>query len=279
MDIWLPTQTGQNAWVSAGCSLSGSGPTYTVTCTSGYGTNFTFSNLQNTQAAGSLYLNGYNKTPYSITVSAVIPGGSTNIQDTWSSGYLDAEYFNRGNQKILTLLRAIKAFHFNRLLYESNTNVCTAGVGGLVSTDDVYVPWIWQIVGTAPQQQCAGIEIGPCGCTGFTSSVWSASTSYLQINSAASLTQLVNNLGIDAIHRTDGYGNIVTVRLLTDKSGNALAAVPSRPKVNYADCLPGGSGSGCTTGAVWSQLPPYTGVAGILSAGTMVYSQKIVYAN
>ena len=279
LSIYLPTQNAQNAWTAAGCSLSGTSPTYNVTCLSGYGTNFTFSGITNTQAGGALYLNGYNKTSYSITISVIIPGGTTSVQDTWTSGYLDAEYFNRGNQKILSLLRAIKSYHYNRLLYESNTNICVTGVGGLASTDDSLVPWVWQIVGTAPQQQCSGVEVDPCGCSNFTASIWSNSTSYLQLNTAATLNQLVNNLGIDATSRTDGYANILTIRLLTDKSGNTLASVPSRPKITYSNCLAGGSGAGCSTGAAWTQLPPYTGVAGVVSGGSMVYSQKIVYAN
>jgi prepilin-type N-terminal cleavage/methylation domain-containing protein len=279
LSVYLPTQNAQNAWTAAGCILSGSSPTFSVACPSGYGTKFTFSNVVNTQGLGALYLNGYNKQSYSITIGVTIPGGSSIVQDTWTSGYLDAEYFSRSNQKILTLLRAIKAYHFNRLLYEGNTNICVVGVGGLASTDDALVPWVWELVGSAPQQKCSGAEAGPCGCSGFTTSVWSNSASYLQIASAAALNQLVNNLGIDLTNRTDGYANMLTIRLITDSAGNTLAAPPSRPKPIYADCLPGGTGVGCSGGGAWTQLPPYSGVAGILSGGSMVYSQKIVYAN
>lgn len=279
LSVYLPTQSAQNAWTAAGCTLTGSSPTFGVTCRSGYGTNFTFSNIANAQAAGALYLNGYTKQSYTLTISVTIPGGTTQVQDTWTSGYLDAEYFTASNQKILTLLRALKAYHFNRLLFEGNTNICVAGVGGLNSTDDALIPWIWQIVGSTPQQQCGGAEVGPCGCAGFTASVWPSGSSNLQIDSAAGLTSLVNNLGIDPTYRTDGYANMLTVRLLTNQSGNIPASVPSRPKATYSDCLPGGTGVGCNTGAAWTQLPPYNGLVGIVSAGSMVYSQKIVYAN
>jgi len=279
LSVYLPTQSARNAWISAGCTLSGSAPTYSVTCLSGYGTNFTFSGILNTQAAGAVYTGGYSKTPYSITISVTIPGGTTAVQDTWTSGYLDAEYFDRSNQKILTLLRAIKAYHFNRLLYESNTNICTAGAGGLASTDDALTPWVWQLTGSAPQQRCSGVEVSPCGCSEFTTSVWTNSTAYLQIDTEAELNQLVNSLGIDTMYRTDSYGNMLTVRLLADRNGNTLATVPSRPKITYADCLPGGSGAGCSAGAAWTQLPPYTGVVGVLSGGSMIYSHKAVYAN
>ena len=279
LSVYLPTQSAQNAWFTAGCTLNGSAPTFSVTCLSGYGTNFTFSSISNTQAAGGVYTNGYSKSPYSVTISATIPGTATAVQDTWTSGYLDAEYYDRNNQKVLTLLRAIKAYHFNRLLFEANTNICATGVGGLSSTDDTQVPWVWQLTGSAPQQQCSGVEVDPCGCSAFTTGVWPNSTAYLQIDTGAELTQLVNNLGIDAVYRTDGFGNMLTVRLLSDKTGNTLPAVPSRPKINYSDCLPGGSGVGCSAGAAWSQLPPYTGVAGVMSGGSMIYSLKIVYAN
>ncbi len=279
LNVYLPTQSAQNAWLAAGCTLNGTAPTFSVTCLSGYGTNFTFSGISNVQAAGAVYTNGYSKTPYSITISATIPGTTTIVQDIWTSGYLDAEYFDRSNQKVLTLLRAIKAYHFNRLLYEANTNICATGAGGLSSMDDTQVPWVWQITGSAPQQQCSGVEVEPCGCSAFSAGVWPNSTTYLQIDTGAELTQLVNNLGIDIVYRTDGFGNTLTVRLLSDKAGNALGAVPSRPKITYSDCLPGGSSIGCSAGAVWSQLPPYTGVAGVMSGGSMLYSLKIVYAN
>ena len=270
LSVYLPTQNGQNAWTAAGCKLTGTSPTFSVTCPSAYGPNFSFTNLANAQAAGAPYLNGYNKQSYSITIGVTIPGTSTPVQDTWTSGYLDAEYYDRSNQKILTLLRAIKSYHFNRLLYEGNTNICVAGVGGLVSTDDALVPWVWELLGSAPRQQCSGVELGSCGCSSFTSSVWPNSASDLQLSSAAALNVLANNLGIDPTYRTDGYGNILTIRLLADSSGNVLSAPPSRPKPIYSDCLPGGTGSGCSQGAAWTQMPPFTGVAGVMSGGSMV---------
>jgi prepilin-type N-terminal cleavage/methylation domain-containing protein len=277
LSAYLPTQSAQNAWTNSGCTLTGTSPTFSITCQSGYGTNFTYSGITNTQAAGAVYTNGFNKTPYSITISATIPGATTTVQDTWSAGYLDVEYFDRGTQKILTLLRAMKAYHFNRLLYESNTNSCAGTTGGLASTDAAMVPWVWELIGSAPTTACSGG--GSCGCSNFTTSIWSNLTSYLQINSASTLSTLVNNLGIDPMYQTDGFGNMLTVRLLTDKLGNILSAVPSSPKATYSDCLPGGTGTGCSTGAPWSQLPPYTGVVGIVSGGSMIFSLKAVYAN
>jgi len=284
LSAWLATGTSRNAWINAGCSITlVSGSLYNITCPSGYGGNITFSNLQNGHTANTHYLNGYNKTPFQLQISVTIPGGSTSVQEVWSSGYLDAEYFERSNQKILTLLRAIKAYHFNRLLYEANTNVCNASTGGLASTDDTLIPWVWQLTAsnaTNAQARCTGVEVSPCGCSNHGSNtVWSNSTAHLQIDTEAELTQIINNLGIDISHRTDGYGNMITIRLLADRDGNQLTTLPSRPKVTYSACLPGGNGAGCSIASVFPQLPPYTGVAGVLSGGTFVYSQKVVYAN
>lgn len=284
LSIWLPTESARRAWMAAGCTVTlSSGSVYSVVCPSGYGDNLTYSNLQNGHTANTHYLNGYNRTPYQIQISVIIPGGSTSVQEVWSSGYLDAEYFERSNQKILTLLRAIKAYHFNRLLFEANTNVCNASTGGLASTDDTLIPWVWQLVAsnaTNAQARCTGVETSPCGCSSHgVSNVWSNSTAYLQIDTEAELNQIVNNLGIDLSSRTDGYGNMLTIRLLADRDGNQFASLPSRPKITYSACLPGGSGAGCSIGTVFPQMPPYTGIAGVLSGSVFVYSQKVVYAN
>lgn len=284
LSVWLPVESARRAWTAAGCTLTlVSGSLYNAVCPSGYGANFTFSNLQNGHTINSHYLNGYNRTPYQLQISVTIPGGSTSVQEVWSSGYLDAEYFEKSNQKILTLLRAVKAYHFNRLLFEANTNVCNASTGGLASTDDTLVPWVWQLVAstsTNSSARCTGVETSPCGCSSHgVNTVWSNSTAHLQIDTEAELNQIVNNLGIDISQRTDGYGNMVTLRLLADRNGDQLATLPSRPRITYSACLPGGSGAGCSIAAVFPQMPPYTGIAGVLSGSSFVYSHKVVYAN
>lgn len=284
ISAWLPTQSGQKAWDTAGCTLtSGGNNNFSIVCQSGYGVDFTFANAANTQTAGGMYLNGYNKTPYAIQISVTIPGGTTNIQETWSSGYLDAEYYEKANQKILSLLRALKSYHFNKMLYEANNNVCTAGAGGLSSTDDALIPWVWQLTATTPtnaQSKCSGIESGNCGCASFTSSIWNNTTAYLQIDTPTEINTILDNMGLDRMYRTDSYGNLLTLRLLADRNGDALTVLPARPKVTYSDCLPSGTAPAtCSTGAAFQLLPPYTGIAGILNSGSWVFSHKVVYAN
>ncbi len=283
IQAWLPTQTAVQSWVSAGCALTTGSIAnyYNIQCTSGFGSLYSFTNIVNAQAQGGLYLNGYNKTPYSITISAAVPNSTTPISDVWNSGYLDAEYFERSNQKILSLLRAIKNYHFARVFYEANNNPCTPSVGGLASSDDSVIPWVWQLTAsssTNAQLACAGVESGNCGCSNFTAAVWSSSASYLQVDTAAEMNTILGNLGLDSKYGSDGYGNMITLRLLADRNGNQLANAPSRPKPNYTDCLPSGSGTGCSNG-VFQNMPPYTGVAGVLSGGSWVYSQKVVYGN
>lgn len=279
ISVWLPTITGQKVWTNAGCTLTqGVSNFYTVSCGDGYGNLFQFLNLQNGQTTGNAYVNGYNRVPYSIEIKTTVPGGTTIIGDTWDSGHLDSEYYEKSMQKLLTLAKALKDYHFNRLTFESNNVLCTAGTGGLSSTDDNIIPWVWQSLAnnsTNAQTQCSGETISPCGCSTFNQSIWST----LSTDAEVTAGRIIVNLGIDSIYQTDGFGNVVTVRVLVNKDGSKLTQLPSSPMVSYSNCLLGGTGANCSQTPIFSQLPPYTGQIGVMSAGSFVFSYKIIYTN
>jgi len=245
----------------AGCTLTLTAePRYQMTCTDGYGSKYLFTGVTNTHPVNALYLNGYNRTPYTITVTS---GGNSQITDQWSSGYLDSEYMARSQEKVLTIARGMKTYHLSRTVFEAIKNPCTAGVGGLESSDDIIIPWIWQAVGTSPSVTCSGISAGSCGCTGFTAAIWQSNVAYNTINTVAMWTAFLNGIGLNASYRVDGFGNPITVGLLTQPNGTILASAPNTPAPTYT----------------WvGASPPYGGHVGVRNGAAWVYSERVVYA-
>jgi len=246
-----------SAFREANCTpVSDEPPVYHVTCTDGYGFDYTFATA-NEHTAGSLYLNGYNRTPYSVTITA---GGNTSMADTWSSGHLDSEYMVRSQEKLLTVARAMKSYHLGRLTVEAVSNPCSE-TGGLASNDDILIPWIWQAAGNVPGARCSGATTGRCGCSGFNGGVWSTdgtrnTTNTNTISGFLAATEAGN------AYRTDGFGNPVTVGLITTAEGTAFASAPPAP---------------CPKWTWPAVLPPYGGTVGVMSEGKWVYSQRVIY--
>lgn len=258
--VYTYSDTVRNAWREAGCSLSVSGSITYGTCPDGYGSNFTFTGLAYHHAGGTNYLNGYNRTPYSVTITS---GTNAAITDTWNSGHLDSEYLARSQEKILTVARAMKSYHLSRLVTEAIKRPCTAGVGGLESSDDIVIPWIWQAPSSNPSSMCSGISAGSCGCTAFSSSYWPNNIAYNTINTAALWTSLLNGIGLNTSYRVDGYGNAMTAGLLTQPNGNIIASIPATPAPSYS----------------WAGAsPPYGGHVGLWVGGSWVYSERVIYA-
>jgi type II secretory pathway pseudopilin PulG len=250
--------TATSSWVEAGCTLSGTSPSYNVRCTDGYGSRFTFS-VTNPHAANTIYTNGYNRTPYTITITS---GGNSSITDTWSSGYLDGEYATYSQKKILTVAEALKSYHLSRLTHEAIVNTCDSVNGGLESYDDVIAPWYFQSTGSTPTQECTGIESGICGCNVFTDTArWPTSTGWADVNTTSEFSTLFANIGLNTAYRVDGYGNPTAI-WFTVNSGGAIQNPPPRPQPNYN----------------WAIKPPYRGLVGVRSGTSWVYSQSIVYA-
>ncbi len=256
----LMISTGSDAVVSAfreaNCVLSGEPPLFRATCVDGYGSDYTFA-ATNEHVAGILYLNGYNRTPYSVTITA---GGNTSMTDTWTSGHLDSEYMVRSQEKLLTVARAMRSYHLSRLTTEAISNPCGA-YGGLASNDDILIPWIWQAAGNAPGARCSGITAVRCGCGAFGSSIWSTEPA-LNTTTTATIPAFLTAINAGGLYRTDGFGNPVTVRLITKVDGTSVGSAPPAPCPQWS----------------WSDaLPPYGGTVGVMSEGKWVYSQRVVY--
>ncbi len=252
------TQAVVNSFREAGCTTTSTVSPYTFTCPDGYGSSFTFA-ADNEHSAGSLYLNGYSRTPYSITIQS---GGNTSISDTWTSGYLDSQRMVRSQEKILAIARAMKSYHLSRLTTESVLNPCSSSSGGLASNDDIFVPWIWQALGSYQNQVCSGIESGSCGCSSFGTSVWPTDASLNIVNASGTITSFLASISAGSIYRVDGFGNPVTIILLATSAGASVGSAPGRPSPSYS----------------WSVTPPYTGIIEVANAsGTPVYSERVVY--
>ena len=256
----LIVSTGSEAVVSAfreaNCTLSGESPRFRATCMDGYGSDYTFAATKE-HAAGTLYLNGYNRTPCSVTITA---GGNTSMTDTWTSGHLDSEYMVRSQEKLLTIARAMKSYHLSRLTTEAISNPCGAN-GGLASNDDIMIPWIWQAAGGSPGARCAGITSVRCGCGTFGSSIWSKEAAS-NTTTSATILAVLTAINAGDLYRTDGFGNPVTVRLITKVDGTSVGDAPPIPCPQWS----------------WSAaLPPYGGTVGVMSEGKWVYSQRVIY--
>lgn len=250
------------AFEEAGCVLTVTAvPRYRMTCTDGYGSKVTFTGISNEHSRNSLYMNGYNRTPYTVTMTS---GGNSQIVDVWNAGYLDSEYMTRSQEKVLGISRAMKTYHLSRTVYEAIKNPCTSGTGGIESADDIIIPWIWQVMGSSPSLACSGVSAGNCGCTVFTAAVWQNNVAYNTVNTAVLWSTLLTGLGLSQAYRVDGFGNPMTVGLLTYANGTVIASTPSAPAPTYT----------------WAGFsPPYGGHVGVRNAGgAWIYSERVVYA-
>lgn len=247
-----------NVFIEAGCVLTdGVSSVYRVVCADGYGFYYTFS-ISNGHAAGTLYLNGYNRVPYRVTITA---GGNKSMTDTWSSGYLDSEYMVRSQEKLLTLARAMKTYHLSRLTTEAISNPC-GEQGGLASNDDILIPWIWQAAGGAPKARCGGKTNGSCGCGGFDENIWSADETRNIVTTGTTITNFLGSINIGKTYSTDGYGNPVTVGLITLSQGEPVVSAPPPPSPGWS----------------WMKVdPPYGGTVGVMNDGVWIYSKKVIY--
>lgn len=247
------------AWQDAGCTVTGTYPNLRVQCLDGYGGLLTVT-VNNGHNVNSIYTNGYNKTPYTITFTSQV---NTTVTDTWSSANLDAEYFVYSRQKLTDLASSLKSYHLSRLVHESAVNTCDSVNGGLDSYDDIIIPWYWQITGSNIHNECIGIEMGYCGCTSFSStSVWPTSSTLASVDTENEFISILPRLGLNIKYRVDGFGNPIQLWFTVDSSNN-LQGPPPRPRPNYVNA--------------WAIKPPYRGIVGVLNNGTWIYYENIVY--
>lgn len=251
-------------WRSAGCTVTGTAPVYDVVCPDGYGGKFTFTTV-NEHTPNTQYLKGYPwyaSFPYKITITS---SSNPDITDTWSASYLDSEYYVYTQNKVNTLINAIKAYHLSRLTHEATVNTCDPVNGGLQSHDDVIIPWIWQITGNSAVSECTGIEVGICGCSNMiNASIWPTSSQLAVIDTATEWANVLLSLGLQTgnifqRYRVDGFGNPLKWQIIN--SSTSTAVVPPRPSPNYS----------------WVIKPPYKGVIYVEIPFVWVDRWTIVY--
>lgn len=256
--ISTKSDTVHDVFRSAGCTaVPGVLPVYRVSCADGYGFDYVFS-ISRGHIAGTVYMNGYDRAPCKVTIAA---GGNTSMNDTWSSGRLDSEYMVRSQEKLLTVARAMKTYHLGRLTTEAISNPCEEK-GGLSSNDDIFIPWIWQATGAAPKAICEGRTNDGCGCGVFDESIWSTDETRNIINTRTTINNFLESINVGRTYRTDGYGNPVTVGLITLSGGESIVSAPPPPSPEWS----------------WKEIyPPYGGTVGVMNDGAWIYSKRVIY--
>ena len=262
------------AWTDAGCTVTVTvDPAYDLTCKDDYGLDIQWTSTANEHAANTLYKNGYNRTPYTIDIRA---GETRKIDYSWSAGYLDSEYLEKNSKKSREFISAINTYHTSRLTHEAIVNTGDSVNGGLATSDDVLVAWVWEVWGNPNTQECTGKETSDWGCSNHTNAIWFTDSAYLTADSKTEIDLLITRLGVTNTYRTDSFGNPVAVRVFSDNAGAAIAAVPPRPRPSYYNCLPGGDSAQCG-GLTFSVSPPYRGALGVLEAGAWITRETIIY--
>ena len=258
LNITTYSDAALGAFRNSGCTVTPETlPAYRIICIDGYGFDYTFT-ASNEHAAGTIYVNGYNRKPYSVAITA---GGNKSISDTWSSGYLDNEYITRSHDKLLIISRAMRSYHLSRLTMEAISNPC-GEQGGLASNDDILIPWVWQAAGTGPTVKCSGAVNGRCGCSGFNTGIWSNDAANNFLNTGADVSRFLANINVGDEYRTDGFGNPVAIGVITRPDGTAFDSAPPIPSPDWT----------------WpAHTPPYGGTVGIMKDGVWIYSKRVIY--
>ncbi|MDD3847227.1 MAG: hypothetical protein PHC90_12840 [Syntrophorhabdaceae bacterium] len=121
--------------------------------------------------------------------------------------------------------------------------------------------WIWQAAGSAPGARCSGITAVRYGCGNFDGDVWRTDPARNTTN-AATISAFLTAINVGNAYRTDGFGNPITVGLITRADGTSAGSAPPAPSPKWT----------------WSAaLPPYGGTVGVMSEGRWVYSQRVIY--
>ena len=148
-------------------------------------------------------------------------------------------------QKEVDIGNAVKRF-IRTIRLRELANDCSDGgnsnnpPNGLGSWDDAMVPWIWELVSKQAGVLCSGSNSGnadTCDCNNLenNSNYWETDKNFCIITDGNTWKRILNNLGLDKNYRVDGFGNIITITLLSDKDGNPVNCPPKAPKPNYDD--------------------------------------------
>jgi hypothetical protein len=209
---------------------------YVFTCYDGRGKQMTFSGT-NLQTLGKDYILPYKGDYPVIEVKTSFYTKKIQIDDLINYAITVTL------QKEIDIVNAIKKF-VRKINLEEYANDCSDGgtpvnpPNGLGSWDDAMVPWLWKIVSQKPNVLCSGSSSGDpnaCGCRNMQtdSSLWETDKNFCIINDSVTWQRVLNNLGLGNLYRTDGFGNKLTMSILSDENGNPQGCPPKAPRVGY----------------------------------------------
>lgn len=224
-----------------GCSITGTVPNFSVQCYDGRGRLFSFTDV-----------NAHNfRVPYTVPYQNNSDANYYVLRITDSLGHTYAVdlakemlwALSNSSEKLTDIGNAIKSYVRNKRILEL-TNVCGTNstssqdpAGGLLSSDDALVPWIWQALTQPSTVLCSGVEdtANGCGCLNFSNtSVWSQDRAMCDLDSRSELLSFLSNLNLGNRYLTDGFGNGIDVVPLADNNGNPISnCPPPRPSEFY----------------------------------------------
>ncbi len=221
--------------IGVGCNISGTAPNYDVKCFDGYGKLMKFSGL-NLHSKGSIFTTPYTNNYPQITIDTAhsAPAIISIAKSVNNAKTITAQKLNTIASGIRNYVRAKRIAELGNTC--GTTNTATNPKGGLDSTDDAIVPYVWQLFSASSTTLCSGIEdtASNCGCTSMTNSNnWETNNAFCVIDSSTEMNRLLTNLGLGLRYRTDGFGNILTIVPLSNSTGGAVTCPPARPKPDY----------------------------------------------
>lgn len=175
---------------------------------------------------------------------------------------------------------ALKGFNDAKMSAET-TNVPPEGLN---SNDDMLVPWLWQLLGNAPNTLCS--RTGADYCDNLASdAVWkgdrvdasSPAPTAVNMDSEAVKTKLATNLGIGKEKFNDGFGNGVKIVLFAGRCGDTdLDNCPAVPGGGYVPPVPQPDYYKAydAAGGEKPWMPPYTVVIYLEGHGDMTVPEK-----
>jgi len=229
--------TAINSLINVGCKITGSTPNYNVQCYDGYGHLMKFKG-NNLQTLDTEYILPYENKYPTITIQ------TTNAVNTVIGISQEVNTALIDSQQVVTAIgNGIKSYvRMKRIAELGNTCSATnqgAGdpAGGLSSTDDAVVPWVWQSLSVNDKALCSGVEntTSNCGCSSFKkTNNWNTSSNYCIVNNNTEISRLLLNLSLGNKYKTDGLGNPIVVVPLANSNGQPATCPPPRPQINYS---------------------------------------------
>lgn len=221
--------------VAVGCNVSGSTPNYDVKCFDGYGKLMSFSG-QNLHSKTATFTTPYTNNYPQITINTThaIPAIISIAKSVNNARTVTAQKLNTISDGIKKYVRAKRIAELGNTC--GTTNTAVNPIGGLDSTDDAIVPFIWEIFSVSPTVLCSGIETGVsnCGCTSMANTNnWETNGAFCIINTRSEINRVLVNLGLGSKYKTDGFGNALDIVPLSNSTGGVTTCPPPRPSPQY----------------------------------------------